>query len=78
MSMPMVICVDVGAMNVLIFSCPMLVIRGVRHPWYPFGPQGKERGDQTLTRSYPTDMLAIRPPFTIGGLQPVDGEPLSP
>ena len=30
-------------------------------PRYPFGPQGKERGDQTLTRSCQTSVITIRP-----------------
>ena len=35
---------------IIFFRCPMLVIRAEK-PRYPFGPEGKERGDHTLTRS---------------------------
>jgi hypothetical protein len=53
-----------------IFSCPMLVIPGVEHPGYPFGPLWKKRGDQTPTRSCPTGMIPIRPLSPSTGCSP--------
>src|ERR1700719_1874303 len=70
MSMPLVVRSGIGAIWLLIFSCPTLVIRGVTDPWHPFGPQGKERGDQTLTRSYPTGAIPIRPLSPSAGCNP--------
>ena len=59
----MVTCVGVGAIDMLIFPVPCLSSGAPDAPWYPFGPDGKEGGDQTLIRSYPTGMIPIRPPF---------------
>ena len=53
-----------------IFSCPMLVIPGRQTPRYPFGPHGKERGDQTLTRSRTTGVIPIRPLSPSAGWYP--------
>src|SRR4051812_32241963 len=47
----------------------MLVIRGV-NPRYPFGPSGKERGDQTLDRSITTINFPIRPLSPRAGRHP--------
>src|ERR1700712_2588911 len=43
---------------------------GRQTPWYPFGPHGKEGGDQTLNRSCSTSAISIRPPSPPAGCNP--------
>lgn len=54
-------------MLLIFFRCPTLMLRAAK-PRYPFGPEGKEKGNPTLNRSLNDWPFRDPPPFARTGV----------